>query len=85
MHGEPRSRSKGALSDVHAPQVHRSRRRRRGPRRCPDGKRLKTFGQTGKAFGAIDREYVNHRDTWVRTVPGTKGVPMTGVVYAICR
>ena len=53
--------------------------------RCPDGKRLKTFGISGNIGAGVDREYVDHRDTWIRTHPGTRGQTTTGVVYAVCR
>jgi len=54
--------------------------------RCPDGKRLKTFGDSGGIGFSIDRSYVDHRQTWVRTFAGKKkGVADTGIVYAVCR
>jgi hypothetical protein len=54
--------------------------------RCPDGKRLKTFGATGdRALGSADRPYVDHKSTWVRSAPGVKGKTVTGIGYAVCR
>lgn len=54
--------------------------------RCPDGKRLKTFGTTGtRGLASADRPYVNHKSTWVRSAPGVKGQSVTGSVYAVCR
>jgi hypothetical protein len=53
--------------------------------RCPDGKRLKTFGQTGDVGLVLDRDYVNHRQTYARTSPGKRGQTMTGIAYAVCR
>ena len=50
--------------------------------RCPDDKRLQTFGGGGMA---ADRTYYNHKSTWVRTSPGVKGQSTTGTVYAVCR
>jgi len=49
---------------------------------CPDHKRLKTFGTTGRAgFRAVDPNYVNHRRTIVDSYAGNG----TGTVYAVCR
>lgn len=54
--------------------------------RCPDGKRLKTFGTTGsRALASADRPYVDHKSTWVRSAPGVKGQAVTGSAYAVCR
>jgi hypothetical protein len=53
--------------------------------RCPAGKRLRTFGETGDVLAAADRPYVGHRQTWVRTDPGTKGTSISGIAYAVCR
>lgn len=49
---------------------------------CPDRKRLRTFGTTGRAgFTATDRNYPNHRRTVVDSYAGNG----TGTVYAVCR
>ena len=54
--------------------------------RCPDNKRLKTFGTTGdRALAAADRPYVDHKSTYVRSAPGIKGQTVTGIAYAVCR
>ena len=54
--------------------------------RCPDAKRLKTFGDSGGMGFAIDRAYHNHRQTWVRTYSiSKKGVAHSGIVYAVCK
>ena len=54
--------------------------------RCPDAKRLRTFGTTGtRGLAAADRPYVGRKSTWVRSAPGTKGRSVTGSVYAVCR
>lgn len=54
--------------------------------RCPGSKRLKTFGESGDVGFSIDRRYVDHRQTWVRTYAAkSKGEPQTGIVYAVCR
>lgn len=52
---------------------------------CPGHKRLKTFGETGAIGFAIDRRYVNHRQTWVRTYAAKRGNTDSGIVYAVCR
>jgi hypothetical protein len=52
--------------------------------KCAQG-RLRTFGETGGIGLAIDRTYVGHLSTWVRTYPGRKkGVAESGTVYAVC-
>jgi hypothetical protein len=48
---------------------------------CPDGKRLRTFGITGRVGFQSTRDYVDHRSTVVTTV-GSRGA---GTVYAVCR
>ena len=48
---------------------------------CPDGKRLKTFGSTGRAGLQMTRDYVNHRSTIVTSIGGRGD----GTVYAVCR
>ena len=48
---------------------------------CPDGKRLKTFGTTGRAGFQITRDYVNHRSTIITSIGGRGD----GTVYAVCR
>jgi hypothetical protein len=54
--------------------------------RCPDGKRLRTFGATGtRSLATIDRGYVGHKATWARSAPGTKGETVSGTAYAVCR
>jgi len=54
--------------------------------RCPDGKRLKTFGDSGGIGFGIDRAYVDHRQAWVRTYGAReKGAAESGIVYAVCR
>ena len=54
--------------------------------RCPGEKRLKTFGGSGPIGFGIERNYVDHRQTWVRTYAARKkGVPESGIVYAVCR
>ncbi|MGI9097167.1 MAG: hypothetical protein ACR2H2_01510 [Solirubrobacteraceae bacterium] len=50
--------------------------------KCPDGKRLKTFGTTGRAGFTAYRNYVNHRQTYVSSYSGRDA---TGTVYAVCR
>jgi hypothetical protein len=50
--------------------------------KCPDGKRLKTFGTTGRAGFTAYRNYVNHRQTYVASYSGSDA---TGIVYAVCR
>jgi hypothetical protein len=53
--------------------------------KCAQG-RLRTFGQTGGIGFAIERTYVGHQSTWVRTYPAKKkGAAESGVVYAVCR
>jgi hypothetical protein len=49
---------------------------------CPDGKRLKTFGTTGRAGFLADREYVNHRQTTIISIGRTGD---SGTIYAVCR
>lgn len=53
--------------------------------RCPDAKRLKTFMTTGDVGFSSTSNYVDHRQTWVRTSPGKKGQTIAGNVYAVCR
>lgn len=53
--------------------------------RCPDAKRLKTFMTTGDVGFSSTSNYVDHRQTWVRTSPGKKGQTTAGNVYAVCR
>lgn len=53
--------------------------------RCPGHKRLRSFAGTGRALGAIDRRYVGHRSTWVRSAPGKRGEEVSGIAYAVCR
>jgi len=53
--------------------------------RCPDGKRLKTFGGVGDVGFSLDRDYFDHRQTYARTYPGKRGVPKRSIVYAVCR
>jgi hypothetical protein len=48
---------------------------------CPDGKRLKTFGTTGRAGFQITRDYVNRRSTIITSIGGSGD----GTVYAVCR
>jgi hypothetical protein len=57
---------------------------------CPDGKRLRSFGIIGRAGFLADREYVDHKVTWVSSTPGMNSPdgPLTdadGSLYAICR
>jgi hypothetical protein len=49
---------------------------------CPDNKRLKTFGTTGRAGFSTTRAYVNHRSTVVTSF-SRKG--QSGTIYAVCR
>jgi hypothetical protein len=49
---------------------------------CPDGKRLKTFGTTGRAGFQATRDYVNRRSTIIVSLGGTGD---SGTVYAVCR
>jgi hypothetical protein len=49
---------------------------------CPDGKRLKTFGTTGRVGFQAPRNYVNHRSTIVDSILGAQS---DGTVYAVCR
>jgi len=51
---------------------------------CPDGKRLKTFGVTGRIGAATTERYLEHRSTWIRT-GGATGPTTSGTVYAVCR
>jgi len=50
--------------------------------KCPDGKRLKTFGTTGRAGFIAYRNYVNHRQTYVASYSASDA---TGTIYAVCR
>jgi hypothetical protein len=49
---------------------------------CPDGKRLKTFGVTGRAGFLAERNYVNHRSTIIESIGRTGD---SGTIYAVCR
>ncbi len=48
---------------------------------CPDGKRLKTFGTTGRAGFQTTRDYVNRRSTIIVSIGGRGD----GAAYAVCR
>lgn len=50
--------------------------------KCPDGKRLKTFGTIGRAGFRADRDYVDRRQTYISSFSGRDA---TGTVYAVCR
>jgi hypothetical protein len=50
--------------------------------KCPDGKRLKTFGTIGRAGFRADRDYVNRRQTYISSFSGRDA---SGSVYAVCR
>lgn len=50
--------------------------------KCPDGKRLKTFGTIGRAGFRADRDYVDRRQTHISSFSGRDA---TGTVYAVCR
>jgi len=73
-------------------QVHRGAKMAGAALRfaCPGGKTLRSFGITGHAGFAADRDYVGHKETWVMSVPGMNppSGPVTeadGMLYAICR
>ncbi len=54
--------------------------------RCPGDKRLRTFGESGPVGFGMEREYVGHRQTWVRTYAARKkGAAESAIVYAVCR
>jgi hypothetical protein len=50
--------------------------------KCPDGKRLKTFGTIGYGGFRADRDYVDHRQTYISSFSGRDS---TGTIYAVCR
>ena len=52
---------------------------------CPDGKRLKTFGVTGKAGFLASQSYEDHRTTNVMSFPPPNTQQASGTVYAVCR
>lgn len=74
-------------------QVHRGTKMAGAALRfqCPDHKRLRSFGITGHAGFAADRDYVGHNVTWVMSTPGMRDASgkaldsADGNLYAICR
>jgi hypothetical protein len=50
--------------------------------KCPGTKRLKTFGTIGRAGFLANRDYVDHRQTYISSYSGRDA---TGTVYAVCR
>jgi hypothetical protein len=50
--------------------------------KCPGSKRLKTFGTIGRAGFVANRDYVDHRQTYVSSYSGRD---TTGTIYAVCR
>ncbi len=53
--------------------------------RCPEGKRLRTFGVVGNAGFFAPSTYVAHRQTTVMSFPPPRLAHATGTVYAVCR
>ncbi|MEA2268759.1 MAG: hypothetical protein QOC64_1369 [Solirubrobacteraceae bacterium] len=53
--------------------------------RCPDRKRLQTFGVIGDAGFTATRDYVGHRQTQVLSFAPPTRQQSTGTVYAVCR
>jgi hypothetical protein len=54
--------------------------------RCPQGKRLRTFGVVGNAgFTAANFNYPGHRQTTVFSFAPPRLQHATGTVYAVCR
>jgi hypothetical protein len=54
--------------------------------RCPEGKRLRTFGVVGNAgFSATSRNYPGHRQTTIVSFPPPRLAQASGTVYAVCR
>jgi hypothetical protein len=54
--------------------------------RCPDAKRLKTFGLTGELGPTLDPSYVDKHQTYARVFGSAKkGATVSGISYAVCR
>jgi hypothetical protein len=53
--------------------------------RCPEGKRLRTFGVVGNAGFFAPLAYVRHRQTTIVSFPPPRLAHATGSVYAVCR
>jgi hypothetical protein len=53
--------------------------------RCPEGKRLRTFGVVGNAGFFAPLDYVRHRQTTIVSFPPPRLAQATGSVYAVCR
>jgi hypothetical protein len=54
--------------------------------RCPQGKRLRTFGLVGNAgFSAVSRNYPGHRQTTIVSFAPPTLDHAVGTVYAVCR
>ena len=53
--------------------------------RCPDAKRLKTFGVTGHAGFFAPQNYGEHRTANIMSFPPPHLRQASGTVYAVCR
>jgi hypothetical protein len=53
--------------------------------KCPDAKRLQTFGVIGDAGFSAPRDYVDHRQTQILSFGPPTKQQSSGTVYAVCR
>jgi hypothetical protein len=53
--------------------------------RCPDQKRLRTFGTLGQVGFSAPRDYVGHRQTQILSFGPPSQSTSSGTIYAVCR